>query len=323
MEQQNGVGPDKKKVRDQTAPRKGYTMTTIHRLVLSLLAGVALAGGPAFAAGDDTPLSELGVFLHKKPDAGLVEIMKVLVERTAPDRVSDYLYAPESRYGILLDDVEGDGYRDVVIAEIASTRTMLLHVLNRRDKWTPLPTVELTLPVEPRFARGVEILRLDLNGDGIRDFYPRILDGVRRAQSIDCPVIMRAGGTSAASGQCLVQDQAVEELERDGYVYAGMQPDLFQYSHIADLGGDGRHEIIVTRFFEPEGECGRACVSLWPDVYEWTPDGGYREANDKYPAFHDGFRTMLVEALQTGKAGPDMTPAYRGMIGKIDDARRR
>lgn len=292
-------------------------------LTATLWLVLTAASGSAFAAAEADPLSELGLFLLQKPEAVPEEIMAILVQRATPGRLSEYLYAPESRYGILLDDIEGDGRRDVLVAEITTTRTMRLYLFNRRDKWAPLRMLELGLPVEPRFARGVEILRVDLNGDGIDDLYPRILDGVRRAQSIDCPVIMQAAGSIAASGQCLAQDQAAEQLEREGagYVYAGMQPDMFQYSHIADLDGDGRREIVVTRFFDPEPGCGRACVSLWPDVYAWTPDGGYREANAGYRAFYDGFRAMLAEALLSGRAGPDMTAAYRQMIARIDAAR--
>lgn len=298
-------------------------MTSIHRFVL-LLAGLALAGGFSNSESHAVEagwLPGLQALLRQASDTTEYEVFEYLIEQEMSGRLSEYLYAPEARFGTLREDMDGDGKSDLAIAEIVTPKSMRLFVLDGGDGWAAGRPLELALPLELRFARGMEILRLDLNGDGIKDFYPRILDGVRRSQSIDCPVIAGTGGIGAASGQCLAQDQAVEELERDGYVYSGVQPDLFQYSHIADLNGDGRYEIVVTRFFEPAIDCGRACVSLWPDVYEWTPDSGYREANRKYPAFHNAFRAMLTEALRTGKAGSDLAPAYREMIAKIDALR--
>jgi hypothetical protein len=297
--------------------RRDFVMRFV--AAVSILIGWWTAAVPATASAGEAWQSVVLTYLRdsQAPSAG--EINKILLRHTySIQTLPQYLHSPGIEFGAAVRDLDRDGKSDVVISRIQSTKQMTLYIFTSSNQWKPQAPVLFALPIGPRLAREVRVLFLDMNNDGVEDIIVRILDGAQRAQSSDCVAVMPSPSVAKTVTRCFKQDQAAEEAGyEDQYVFKGVQERLYQYSHVSDLEGDGRYEMINVQYFIPKKDCGRACWSFWPDVYAW--DGkSFRSAGKEHPEFYKRFRAFLDQGLKRGEVPSDQRNTHHEMIRKID-----
>lgn len=237
----------------------------------------------------------------------------------------DFVQWPGEQFGALLDDLDGDGIPDVVLAQMVSEARAALYILTSRDSWAQSTTYNLQSKIHSDI-RETRVSRLDLNGDGTKDVYVRFFEAGQRVASEDCLVVFDKSPWQALAKQCFHQDAASYEDQ----AFLLKQPSFskledYQLSRLVDLNGDGMTEIVVTSYYIPKRDCGVNCWGIWPDVYAWDRDH-YRLANSQFPGFYRGFRQALANDLRNKNSLAASDPSYRQtlieMQKKVDEILR-
>ncbi len=193
---------------------------------------------------------------------------------------------PGAEYAIEVSDLNHDGNREIVVGRFETETKGKIYIFSMPSYQKPSYTLAFEYP-ESFSVRGSQILIVDLNGDSREDIVLRQFTGAQRTQSIDCLFITSKKNLGVDYSRCFYQFSALEDIyPNEPYVRKVNTPLIFGGSHITDLDGDGRLELIVTRDYCPRknNDCDRAAYVIRPDVYRWNGTA-YEKANDKYPKY--------------------------------------
>ncbi len=218
---------------------------------------------------------------------------------------------PGEQFGVLLQDIDGDGIEDIALAHLETQTKATLNILLGKDNWALFKTYDFTFGLIG-YIRHTEVLFLDLNHDGKGDFYVRFFEGAQTPASKDCILVTGATFFTDQYRNCF--SQVAASVPPDSFIQPIVNETMYQLSYIADFDSNGTYEIVVTSYINRDKD--HASWGVWADIYKWDKDR-YRLANREFPRYYTGFKKMLEKQIKDKKGRAAIDPSYKQTLQQL------
>lgn len=209
-------------------------------------------------------------------------------------KLPDFVRWPGTEYGYTITNrLSLHETIAMVHMETDSDATLALFVKNK--EWKVSKITNITFQPYPYLLSKIKIIPIDLNGDGIRDYFIRFIGGATGPfpKSYDCPVISSTDQRGEISDGCFKQAAAAEERD---YIETKFKGKHLMLSHLVDIDGDGKYELVVTSILAP---IDMATSTFWPDIYAVVNNHYQLESNDlAFKKYYEALYPIVVKKLE-------------------------
>jgi len=282
--------------------------------VLALLLGSAAdARAASLKYRNGSLVSAVQAFVRTKGvnlTLGDLEAFLVSLSKQETD-LPEIVQWPGEQFGVLLQDIDGDGIKDIALAHLESGTKATLSILLGKDNWKGFKTYDFALDLRGGI-RHTEVLFIDLNHDGKGDFYVRFFGGAQIPATQDCILVTDQIFLKELYRNCF--SQVAASVPPDSFIQPVVNESMYQLSYIADFDGNGTYEIVVTSYINRDKD--HASWGVWADIYKWDKDR-YRLADREFPRYYIGFKKMLEKQIKDKKGRAAIDPSYRQTLQQL------